>query len=340
MRRREAPGYLDDNFLDRVRRAYQLALGARSGSAGGMWNAIAKRQSDVHKALTAHDNTQLRGIFANPAATDLFLGADNLCHSVLKGQMPAGEDEKAKALLREAEQLVGEALEFPNPFLGEFGANTDRGVASYRAIQAAYQAWRVRRLLGSKVDASVVEIGGGLGRTLYYLFEKGFRDCTAIDLPIGLVAQACYLGATLGPDKLWLPGDPPNAGAGRIRLLYASDNLPKHSFDIALNVDSLTEMRWYTALHYARWINKQAKAFLSINHDLNYFRVDEVARVAFDMLKCDRYPCPVRPGYIEEVYFLAGDRIQHGRAELAASLQFGSRAWGRRIFRSLRSKTS
>jgi hypothetical protein len=331
----ESLGHLEDVFLDRVRRAYQLALKARSGPTGGMWAAIAKRQAPVHQALTATSNTQLRDVFSNPSATDLFYGADNLCISILKGQPFRKDDPATKSLLREVEQILGEQISFPNPFPSEFGASTARGVASYRAIHAAYQAWRVRMLLEPKAGASVVEIGGGLGRTLYYLFCQGITDCTAVDLPIGMVAQACYLGATLGPDRLWLPGDPPHLEPGRIKLLFTSQRLPERIYDLALNVDSLTEMRWYTALDYARWVNRHANIFVSINHERNFFRVDEVARAGFDVSECERQECPIRPGYVEEIFFLRGDASQRSDSGFVKSLPLRRNAWSRRILNFL-----
>ena len=331
-------GYLDNAFLDRVRCAYRLALEAHSGPTGGMWNTIAKRQAQIHEALLTDSNTGLREIFSYPAATELFYGADNLCHSVLKGQMPIGEDATAKTALRQVEEFLGEEIDFPNPFPGEFGANTDRGVASYRAVHAAYQAWMVRTLLESRTESSVVEIGAGLGRTLYYLFCKGITDCTAIDLPIGMVAQACFLGATLGPERIWLPGDRPHFANGRVKLLFTGERLPDRTYDVALNVDSLTEMRWFTALRYVRWINQHAQVFLSINHDLNFFRVDEVARAGFDVLKCVQRTCPVRPGYVEEAYFLRGNPGQRQPGSVVGLVELVGKAWSRRMKYFVRSK--
>ena len=121
---------------------------------------------------------------------------------------------------------------FPAPFRGELGHSTSRGPAGYRAIQALYQTWRLFQLVGPK--QSIVEIGPGMGRTAYYAYRAGLTDYTTIDLPLGVVAQACFLGAVLGADKIWMEGDDEGSTDGRIKLLSTK---PKRQFDIALNVE-------------------------------------------------------------------------------------------------------
>jgi hypothetical protein len=84
------------------------------------------------------------------------------------------------------------------------GLATSGGVASYRAVQALYQAWRIAELVSHHPSASVVEIGAGLGRTAFYARQYGLRDYTIIDLPITNVAQGYFLGRTAAPDAVSL----------------------------------------------------------------------------------------------------------------------------------------
>jgi hypothetical protein len=72
------------------------------------------------------------------------------------------------------------------------------------------------------------------------------------------------------------------------------------SFDVVLNVDSMTEMDRKFADEYAAWIRTNAKCFLSINHDANPFRVSDLEPLKFMSLQ--RFPYWMRDGYTEEVY--------------------------------------
>lgn len=151
---------------------------------------------------------------------------------------------------------------------------------------------------------TVLEIGPGLGRTAYYAFKMGIGDYTTVDLPLGIVAQACFLGATLGPDLLWMIGDNPSMAPGRIRLLPSSrlDEI-QQKFDIVLNVDLLTEKSSDVAAKYVTWIAKSADIFLSINHEANAFTTAELASAHLSPgAKTARSPYWMRQGYVEEIF--------------------------------------
>jgi hypothetical protein len=342
--------YLSRTFLERVRRSYKLALAKADPQHGRIWDTIDRRRAPVHAALFAETDDDLRNIFANPISSDLFLGVDYLCLSVL-GQLPpvsqpseqtkasltviAGEpvrafDEDAIAdhfhrvtsaklfllaqasgvdtsdrisfdhehALRHADKLVGQTVLFPG-FPGERGLATTRGVASYRAIVALYQTWRVLNFLVECTEKSVVEIGPGVGRTAYYTYCAGVTDYTTVDLPMGMVAQACFLGAALGPDKIWMPGDHEELAKGRIKLLVVG-NLHDRTYGLALNVDSITEMSFSAALAYVKWIRHHSQLFLSINHDVNLFTVDQISAKWFDLI--ERRPYAMQDGYMEEIF--------------------------------------
>jgi hypothetical protein len=342
---------LDASFLARVRRAYRQAL-ATDSRTRGMWGTIDARRADVHAALLADSDDSLREIFRDPVRTDLYYGVDNLCRGVLgngpydvKVAQSLGEEvTKAfavlgdlvnrngpESILDEFDALLRHKIEFPQPFRGELGLETSRGIVSYRAIQSLYQAWRVLDLLKTSNGKSVVEIGPGMGRTAFYLYGAGITDYSTIDLPLGVVAQACFLGAVLGPDKIWLPGDDDSCATGRINLLFAR---PSRNFDLTLNVDSLTEMRWDVALDYALWISQHTRLFLSINHRRNYFRVDEVATAGLTADKVCADPYPMRDGYLEETFFLTNAKSSDPWQRIATILLF-LKAWGRRAMANL-----
>lgn len=331
-----------DEFLNRVKRAYGLSIEGWNGAGRSMWTGIFERQRPVHDALMDDGIDRLRNVLSDPGSTDLFYGVDNLCAFIIdqngyKDLPTMNDGDETGILLHRCAELVSNAgsdpieaidaalnqrIAFPNPFRGEYGVLTDRGVATYRAVQALYQTWRIRQLVGNK--GSVLEIGPGAGRTAFYAFRSGL-DYTTIDLPLGVVAQACFLGATLGEDRLWLAGDSPDRRPGRVRLLPASLGLPDDRFDLILNVDSMTEMDGAAAVRYARWIADHAPTFMSINHDLNSFTVDQVCRASFAARKATPTPYPMRPGYTESVFETGAPRPEWRAASIIEITSFTNR---------------
>lgn len=215
--------FLDDPFLNRVRRAYRLAIEAGVPASSRMWRDIDARRGDVDAALLADDNFALRAIFANPAKTDLYFGVDNLCRSI------TGASDR-------------------RPFL-------ELAMTSHRAVLARYQAQQLRQALAAIQGMSVIEIGPGVGHCAFFSYLAGVTDYTTIDLPLGMVAQARFLAEALGPDKIWMDGDA-NPSGKQLKLCSVA-HLPDRHFDVVLNVDSMTEMSLRAALDYASWINQQ-----------------------------------------------------------------------------------
>jgi hypothetical protein len=199
------------------------------------------------------------------------------------------------------EKKIGTVIKFPNPFAGQYGIRTSRGIASFRPFQAIYQAWRLQhlsRFYGTKV----LEIGGGLGRTAYYAYRFGLTHCTIVDLPLSGVAQALFLGQTLGPEAISLPGE--KYRAGQVRLASPSWFLDgSERFDIVLNVDSMTEMAQADATAYAEAIIRRSKVLLSINHEVNPDKIQDLAPLM--RLPLMRFPYWMRKGYTEELYITA-----------------------------------
>jgi hypothetical protein len=255
-----------------VREAYRLALSDGAKAEGREWRRIDERRKDVHAALLADSVEPLRQIFRNPLVTDLYYGTDNLCRAHWNGD--------------------------PDFISAAFASGT-------RAAWGEWQAARLREVLSSVGGTSVVEIGPGVGHTVYFAFRSGLTDYTTVDLPLGMVAQACFLGAMLGPEALWFDGENVADMVGRVRL-FCNHRRLKQKFDVALNADSLPEMSLSAALAYAAWINQCARVFISINHERKAFSVAELARLKFVAHHSTRAPWPLRPGWFEETFWLAG----------------------------------
>jgi hypothetical protein len=345
--------HLDSQFLGRVKRGYRRAVEAHRQADGYIWRRINKLQAPVHAALMAESDEPLRRIFADPITTDLFYGVDNLCWSVHGKELgdrpsfPISAEEEKRQLLIVAQTTgsVNQALdcldgqlrqrvEFPNPFRGELGLATSRGVASYRTIHALYQVRRTLELLEASKGTSVIEIGPGMGRPAYYACRAGITDYTTIDLPLGVVRQACFLGSTLGPDKIWIKGEPPELANGRINFLFAGD-LPDRRFDVAVNVDSITEMTLDAAFEYAAWMSAHVGLFFSINHGLNQFTAKELATHAFDATLASSEPYRLRQGYEEETFLIKGGQRRSSVRQRVMKGTLWAKTFPRRAGRAL-----
>lgn len=323
----------DAPLVQRVQDAYGGAITTRVGQSDSIWlDFFANANAATHETLASGDTARVTAMLRNPAQSMLFYGFDNLsaaeadrignpgwqlwmhqftysclhklaeASGVIRLDNPEAPYEQRDwvepdELLAGLDKALGFRIDFPNFFQGEMGIRTSRGVASYRAVQALYQVFRLRELLGDSVNAHVLEIGGGLGRTAYYAHRAGISRYTIIDLPLTNVAQGYFLGRALGAEQVELYRE---TGRAPIRILPpASLSAEDLHFDLAMNIDSLTEMSRSTAIEYLDELKGRTPALFSINHEHNAFTVRELCAerglaVAF------RMPCWVRRGYVEE----------------------------------------
>lgn len=324
----------DDALVDRIVSSYRAAMTTEIGSAESFWtHDEGFKKKTEHETLMTGDFEAVKALLSNPAGNTLFLGFDiltiaaadhgeewsewqrrwvydnlvRLCEAVGTKRLHHPESPpRTEAIEDETEQLL-ESLDaafaftvnFPNPFPTELGLYTSRGVASYRAIQALYQAWRVSSLVRDR-QASILEIGGGLGRTAYYANKFGLDNYAMVDLPMTCVAQGYFLGATLGADAVSLYRE--SRQDGQIAI-YPPEQFFKRDdhFDFVINVDSLTEMARQTAADYLNALRKRTPLFLSINHEANSETVSKLAR-ALDLSPASRVPYWMRRGYVEELF--------------------------------------
>lgn len=218
-----------------------------------------------------------------------------------------------RALIDAIEAELRVPLAFPNPYPYEIGIDTHRGLASFRAIHAIYQAARVLHLLRRQrlppwFTPKVVEIGAGLGRTAFALRTLALVDYTIVDLPLANVAQASFLGRVLPTaSMLALDGEPRceplvlhEPPTVRLRNAATWQPDPGALYHVVLNVDSLPEMENDVADAYLEHIQRHANAFLSINHESNDVRVRDL--LARHRMRATRTPNWMRPGYVEEIW--------------------------------------
>ena len=320
-----------DELLTRIKRAYRLSIAADDTAGDSMWNGINARKGAIHDALLS-DNGDLKRLLTNPAKTSLYLGVDSLTadrHQTLSNAVtlnclvrlaeavgarrlwnvesprhaarlePRPNDVDVEAVLSQIERAARLTINFPNPFAGEVGIATSRGIMGYRALQAIYQAWRLREvssLFG--LGGDTIEIGAGAGRTAYYSRMFGLGPFTVVDLPLTNVGQACFLAATLGDDGISLYGE--EDGHSRIRLLPPQALTGDASdYDIALNVDSFAEMTETVARGYIEHLTTRVPVFISINHESWPTRAYSILLEHHPLLL--RSPYWMRKGYVEEI---------------------------------------
>lgn len=328
--------WITEPTIARIKAMYRYVMPSFSGSGtSDLWNMISHKQANIHEALMADDDS-LAELLDNPGSTYLYYGIDNIYPESMAGSRDSAEalEKKIAALLvvladaigatrywnpaggalfknREPKQVqtideilsaiekvVGTRLHFASPFPGEIGLLTSRGRITFRAVQALYQAYRIKTV-AMKDHVRGMEIGGGSGRTAYFSSMLGMKDYTLVDLPMTLVAQAAFLSATLGPDAVWMAGEPESNQKGCIRLVPPSFvSKTSEKFDVVLNADSFTEMDQEHAQNYIDFASKNAAALVSINHEANKFTVAQIS----PKLACIRSPYWLRPGYVEEVY--------------------------------------
>jgi hypothetical protein len=292
-----------------IRELYLRSIG-RCGGVSGIWDSINSLKGDIHAALCGASDEDLASLLSRPTEHFLLYGIDDLSRD--DGSMPLAErrrlqaDATGESLYRLAELLkvvrmrypearvadppfetdalldgiagaVGQ-FDLPNPFVGEVGLKSTRGIFGFRVPQALYQAHLLKQWPGS-----ILEIGAGFGRTAYFAHKFGLGPYSIVDIPMTNVAQRLFLGMTL-PE-------------GAVRILDTSE-LP--AADVVFNADSLTEMDRETAERYVDHIKRTAKVFLSINHEYNAFRACEVGDLARHCVSRNAYY--LRPGYAMEVF--------------------------------------
>lgn len=325
----------DKELIQRIIAAYQRANQTDLGKS--MWKFFfTTYHQPIHQALIDGNEKTVTEILRKPEISDLFYGFDLLtksfqhvfrnkkvrkayakvcldglvrfAESVGAVSMDNPESELEYRSFWKTENVLSELdkvcmpFSMPNPFANEHGVGSSRGVISYRVPQALYQAWRIKQLVDGIQNPRVLEIGAGLGRTAFYAYELEIKDYTIVDLPISTIAQAYYLGRTLGEENIHLDGELFDDGSNRVKIITPDTFLAESkTYDLILNVDSLPEMDFHVAQAYWEKIKASTNIFLSINHEVNSFRVRDLLVKDLNSLNVQRGLYWMRKGYVEEL---------------------------------------
>lgn len=321
----------DGHLIARMARSFALVHATHRADEGSFWNTIEGDKKNIAQWLLSGELDKAAAFLQNPAGSMFFYGFEHLVSEfsdALKSGGDAAEqgqgadyqhrlhllalalglgrvpNPEAAAtfpvpttdeLIEKIERHIGQNIRFPNPFPNEFGILSTRGVVSYRAVQSLYQALLLKDMASVFPSPSVVDIGGGLGRTAFYAHSLGFRDYTLIDLPTTGLAQAYFLGRTLGERAVSLFGEP----LSEVNVRIPEWLISSRDVDVVINVDSFTEMSRQSAEQYVAWAAKHAKMLISINHEANHFTAREVMLAAG--LNPSREKYWLRDGYVVEV---------------------------------------
>lgn len=329
----------DANLIRRIVLSYQKSAAQQKQLGSSMWKLFFnERHAKTHRLILENDIQAVTYILRNPGKTELFYGFDPLTKSILEKHqrqnhsnsdhgrarerfkdlvsvLQAMDPEFKKESRRETtpyavediiariEKHLGTTLSFPNHYPDEFGLKTSRGVASYRAIQAIYQAWKIKQIVADIENPRVLEIGPGLGRTAHFSRLLGIKDYTIVDIPFSLLSSSYFLGRTLGEDNLHFSFETVTDEddlTQKIKILTPRDFMSgQREYDLIVNFDSMTEMDPATAAQYISKIAKNSKRFLSVNHSLNPFTVRQLLEPYQQKAKITHKRYPIRKGYNE-----------------------------------------
>ena len=217
-------------------------------------------------------------------------------------------------LIGKLESALGIGIMVPEVEGCLFGLETRSGRLHFRDITALYAAWRIRTITSHLEEASICEIGGGVGRVAYYCAKFGIRSVAIFDLPFVNVLQGYFLIRALPGANVVLYGEKMPEDGQAIRILpgWVLGDVPPKTFDLALNQDSFPEIERSIVRQYLREIGRTSRShFLSINHEAEtpiegstatQLVVGDVVKEVGGFERLYRFPCWVRAGYLEELY--------------------------------------
>ncbi len=300
-----------------------------------VWFSISNKHHKVFLDNVRKDPAKIKIILDNPSKFNLFFGFDNNCEylsrrprnidwyendelvidkvlnlaeffGILRHNNPERYKRKFSKpsiddLIEKIEKKLSIKLDFKNVFPNEEGINTKRGILSNREIQAIYQAYRIKRICEKNNYKSILEIGGGLGRTAYYCYKFGVKNYTMTDLLVPRICQLNYLSRVLN-EKVILNENELNSRNSKNCIKVISPEYlfrKKKNFDLVFNSDSFTEIDLQNQKKYIGFIEKNSKSFFSINHESNI----ETVKNLFLKTKVKRYDRSLywlRRGYLEE----------------------------------------
>lgn len=197
-----------------------------------------------------------------------------------------------------------------------YGVRIDNSIWHVRDFEHILAAITIKKFASLENKRPIMELGGGFGNLVYWLYKLGFRNITLYDLPQMNIIQAYYLSKVLPEAKICLyheinDRDFDNA---EIKILpyWHLNGISDKYFDVSINQDSLPEMPESIALNYLKEINRTTGLyFYSVNQEARSKAPNSESRQnsvptlmekqnGFDLRF--RTPFWCRSGYVQEIY--------------------------------------
>lgn len=205
-------------------------------------------------------------------------------------------------LLDQIRALVGFSLVPDKLSCFSCGLKTKFGPLHYRQINAFYAAYRASKVVSSSTP--VFELGGGIGLTAYYANKLGKDNYVLVDMPYGCIFAANCLIGLLGEDAVTLENEKVTSKT-RVRIITKQKflEMKPETKSLVLNVDGFPEFNQRDINLYCEWIDENAVAFLSFNHESFPGKItsSKIKRNTL-MESCYRFSHPLRQGYCEEFF--------------------------------------
>lgn len=175
-------------------------------------------------------------------------------------------------------------------------------------IEYCGAVFTILSLLHGQRPRDIIEIGGGIGELLIIATKLGCKSYTDIDLPHIAAVSAYSASRMIGPDNVWLYGEPGPVKFARFYPACMYEDAKQFKYDLAYNSDSLPEMTIHERKKYIEFISECLSPggfFLSVNHESDVSgqgRVLDAVRANGKLRLLSRGEFMLRPGYIEESY--------------------------------------
>ncbi len=303
-----------------------------------MWRSISNEYHAKFLNFVKNKKTNLKYALDNPHAFNIFYGFDDNCKvlhdnssfsfkykyslaiidklisfceylGILRLDNPEyikkiNHDLDIEKLITKIEKNLNLKLKFNNPFPGEKGIKTHRGILTTREIQAIYQSLKIREIINyyKLKNKNILEFGGGLGRTAYYCYKLGLKNYTLVDLLVPRICQINYLSRLIDEKKILSQPRTSNFNQKNIKIVSPKFLFANNiKFDLVFNSDSFTEIDFVNQKKYKKYLQKNSKILYSINHEYNRFKVSDF----FNKTKLSNYSRNLywlRRGYVEEIF--------------------------------------
>ncbi len=193
-------------------------------------------------------------------------------------------------------------LGFPVYQGGLIGIKTAAGIIDERQVSSLYIAIKIFEKFKHNKSARICDLGAGNGLVLFWLYQMGFRNLYAVDLPHISLVQAYNLAMHFGNKSVRFGYDDFSAP---INILSMNEFFDQ-DYDLVVNSDSLPEIDIEWATKYLAHIDQHSGQFYSINQETMHKDQTNVRlRIEQDcpnLVQTSRHRFWMRPGYIEEWY--------------------------------------